>query len=287
MADSQLRLMAVHAHCDDETITMGGTLATYADRGVKTCVVCCTDGKLATIVAADMPEETTRPHLAEIREGELREACRILKVDEVEFLRYGDSGMAGTPTNFLPDAFWMTPIDEATGRIVAQIRRFRPHVVVTYDGNGGYGHPDHIQTHRATLLAVEAARLKPMFKEAGEPWRVQKLYFTAFPRSQFDRMVETAKAAGVDSPWGDANADEMEFLTADEDVTTTIGTADVIARKRDALRAHHSQISDDWPQLTMPDEILRQFSDEYFQLAISRRPAVLPETDLFAGVEPN
>ncbi len=108
--------MAVHAHCDDETITMGGTLATYADRGVKTCVVCCTDGKLATIVDPNMPEETTRPRLAEIREGELREACRILKVDEVEFLRYGDSGMAGAPTNFLPDAFWMAPIDEAIGQ---------------------------------------------------------------------------------------------------------------------------------------------------------------------------
>ena len=108
--------MAVHAHCDDETITMGGTLATYADRGVKTCVVCCTDGKLATIVDPNMPEETTRPHLAEIREGELREACRILRVDEVEFLRYGNSGMAGTPTNFLPDAFWMAPIDEAVGQ---------------------------------------------------------------------------------------------------------------------------------------------------------------------------
>ena len=92
MAEAELRLMAVHAHCDDETITMGGTLATYADRGVKTCVVCCTDGKLATIVDPDMPEETTRPRLAEIREAELREACSILKVDEVEFLRYGDFG---------------------------------------------------------------------------------------------------------------------------------------------------------------------------------------------------
>ena len=160
--------MAVHAHEDDETITMGGTLATYADRGVKTCVVCCTDGKLATIVDPNMPEETTRPRLAEIREAELREACRILNVDEVEFLRYGDSGMADTPTNQLPDAFWMAPINEATGKIVAQIRRFRPHVVVTYDGNGGYGHPDHIQTHRATLLAVEAARLVPLYKDAGE-----------------------------------------------------------------------------------------------------------------------
>jgi mycothiol S-conjugate amidase len=181
----------------------------------------------------------------------------------------------------------MAPIDEAVGKVVAQIRRFRPHVVVTYDGNGGYGHPDHIQTHRATVLAVEAARLKGMYKDAGEPWHVDKLYYTAFPRAEFERMVETAKAAGMDSPWGEATADEMEFLTPDEDVTTTIDTVDVIGRKRDALRAHHSQISDDWPQLTLPDEMLRQFAGEHFQLVISRTPAVLPETDLFAGVEAN
>jgi N-acetyl-1-D-myo-inositol-2-amino-2-deoxy-alpha-D-glucopyranoside deacetylase len=284
MADSQLRLMAVHAHCDDETITMGGTLATYADRGVKTCVVCCTDGKLATIVDPNMPEETTRPRLAEIREAELRDACRILKVDEVEFLRYGDSGMADTPTNLLPDAFWMAPMNEAVGKIVAQIRRFRPHVVVTYDGNGGYGHPDHIQTHRATLLAVEAARLVPMYKDAGEPWRVEKLYYTAFPRSQFARIVEMAKQAGIDPPFGETNPDEMAFLTPDEDVTTTIDGVGVIGRKREALRAHRSQISEDWPQLSMPDDVLKQFADEYFQLVISRKPAVLPETDFFSGV---
>jgi N-acetyl-1-D-myo-inositol-2-amino-2-deoxy-alpha-D-glucopyranoside deacetylase len=287
MAEPGLRLMAVHAHCDDETITMGGTLATYADRGVRTCVVCCTDGKLATIVDPTMPEETTRPRLAEIREGELREACSILHVDEVEFLRYGDSGMAGTETNFLPDAFWMAPTDEVVGRVVAQIRRFRPHVVVTYDGNGGYGHPDHIQTHRATLLAVEAARLKPMYKEAGDPWRVQKLYYTAFPRSQFERMVAMAKSAGIDPPFGETNPDEMEFLTADADVAATIDTVGVINRKREALRAHHSQISEDWPQLSMPDDVLKQFADEYFQLAMSRVPVALPETDLFAGVDPS
>ncbi|MHB8488372.1 MAG: N-acetyl-1-D-myo-inositol-2-amino-2-deoxy-alpha-D-glucopyranoside deacetylase [Candidatus Dormibacteria bacterium] len=286
MAGPQLRLMAVHAHCDDETITMGGTLATYADRGVKTCVVCCTDGKLATIVDPDMPEETTRPRLAEIREAELREACRILKVDEVEFLRYGDSGMAGTPTNQLPDAFWMVPLDEATGRIVAQIRRFRPHVVVTYDGNGAYGHPDHIQAHRATLLAVEAAHLSPMYKDAGEPWRVEKLYYTAFPRKEMKRIVEMAKQAGMDPPFGEENADEMAFLTPDEFVTTTIDGKAVVGRKREALRAHRSQISANWPQLTLPDEIAVQFADEFFQLVISRKPAVLPETDLFAGLTP-
>lgn len=286
MAEAELRLMAVHAHCDDETITMGGTLATYSDRGVRTCVVCCTDGKLATIVDPNMPEETTRPRLAEIREGELREACSILHVDEVEFLRYGNSGMAGAPSNQLPDAFWMAPIDGVVGRVVAQIRRFRPHVVVTYDGNGGYGHPDHIQTHRATVLAVEAARLKPMYKESGDPWRVQKLYYTAFPRSQFERMVAMAKEAGIDPPFGETNADEMEFLTPDADIAATIDTVSVINRKREALRAHHSQISEDWPQLSMPDDVLKQFADEYFQLAMSRKPAVLPETDLFAGVTP-
>jgi len=279
--------MAVHAHCDDETITMGGTLATYADRGVTTCVVCCTDGKLATIVDPNMPEETTRPRLAEIREAELREACRILKVDEVEFLRYGDSGMADTPTNQLPDAFWMAPINDATGKIVAQIRRFRPHVVVTYDGNGGYGHPDHIQTHRATLLAVEAAYLPTMYKDAGEPWRVEKLYYTAFPKSEFRRIAEMAKQAGMDPPFGEENPDNMLFLTPDEWVTSTVDCRSVVGRKREALRAHRSQISADWPQLTISDEVAEQFATEYYQLIISRTPAVLPETDLFAGVSPS
>jgi N-acetyl-1-D-myo-inositol-2-amino-2-deoxy-alpha-D-glucopyranoside deacetylase len=287
MADPGLRLMAVHAHADDETITMGGTLAALADRGVRTCVVCCTDGKLATIVDPDMPEETTRPRLAEIREAELRDACRILHVDEVEFLRYGDSGMADTPTNQLPDAFWMTPLNEAAGRIVAEIRRFRPQVVVTYDGNGGYGHPDHVQAHRATLLAVEAAYLPTMYRDAGEPWRVEKLYYTAFPRSEFKRMVEMAKQAGMDPPFGEENPDNMAFLTPDAWVTTTMDCRSVVARKREALRAHRSQISADWPQLTISDEVAEQFATEYYQLIISRTPAAIPETDLFAGISPS
>ncbi len=124
----------------------------------------------------------------------------------------------------------------------------------------------------------------PCTRTPATPWRVEKLYYTAFPRSQFERMVEMAKQAGIDPPFGETNPDEMEFLTPDEDVTTTIDCVDVIGRKRDALRAHRSQISEDWPQLSMPDDVLRQFADEYFQLVISRKPAVLPETDLFAGI---
>jgi N-acetyl-1-D-myo-inositol-2-amino-2-deoxy-alpha-D-glucopyranoside deacetylase len=278
-----LRLMAVHAHADDETITMGGLLALCADRGIRTCNICCTDGKLATIVDPDMPEETTRPHLAEIREQELREACRILGVDEVQFLRYGDSGMPGADTNDLPDAFWRASLDEAAGRIVEHIRRFKPHVVVTYDSNGGYGHPDHIQTHRAALLAVEAAHTG-VYADRGEPWRVEKLYYTAFPVSQAKAAIEMAKNAGMDPPFGATDTSDLPFLTPDEWVTTRIDARSVITRKREALRAHRSQIAPDWPMLAIPEDAAHAFADEFFSLVISRTPPVLPETDVFAGI---
>jgi N-acetyl-1-D-myo-inositol-2-amino-2-deoxy-alpha-D-glucopyranoside deacetylase len=282
---SDLRLLAVHAHADDETITMGGLLALCADRGIVTCNICCTDGKLATIVDPTMPEETTRPRLAEIREQELREACRILGVNEVQFLRYGDSGMAGEPTNRLPDAFWMASLDEAAGRIVEHIRRFKPHVVVTYDSNGAYGHPDHIQAHRAALLAVEAAHTG-VYPDKGEPWRVQKLYYTAFPVSAARRAIDMAKNAGMDPPFGANDPSDLPFLTPDEWVTTTVDCRDVVLRKREALRAHRSQIAPDWPMLAIPEEAAIAFADEYFQLVISRQPPTFPETDVFAGVVP-
>jgi N-acetyl-1-D-myo-inositol-2-amino-2-deoxy-alpha-D-glucopyranoside deacetylase len=281
----ELRLMTVHAHADDESITMGGLLAKCADRGIETCNVCCTDGKLATIFDPSMPEETTRPRLVEIRQQELREACKILGVTEVEFLGYGDSGMAGAPTNDSPDAFWKTPIHEATGRVVEQIRRFRPHVVATYDANGGYGHPDHIQTHRATLLAVEAAQLPSMYPDSGTPWRVQKLYYTAFPKAQWRRMKEMATAAGIDMPFGDFDPEQAEFLAPDDWVTTTIDCSAQAARKREAMLAHHSQIQPDWPLINLPDQIAGLFATEYYILALSRKPAVLPEDDVFAGVD--
>ena len=284
-AASGLRLLSVHAHADDESITMGGLLATCHDRGIRTANICCTDGKLATIVAADMPEEETRPRLAEIRQGELRAACAILGVEEVIFLGYGDSGMWGEPTNHLPDAFWMADLNEAVGRMVEQIRRFRPHVVVTYDGVGGYGHPDHIQTHRVTLLAVEAAHLRAMYPDRGDPWRVSKLYYTCIPLSFLRRAADLAKAAGREPPFGVENPADLPFVTPDEWVTSTVDIRDAITRKRQALIAHRSQIGPDWPMLSIPEEVSREhFPDESFQLALSRRPARLPETDLFDGV---
>jgi N-acetyl-1-D-myo-inositol-2-amino-2-deoxy-alpha-D-glucopyranoside deacetylase len=275
--------MAVHAHPDDETITMGGTLALLSERGAQTAVVCCTDGKLATIVDPDMPEETTRPRLAEIREGELRAACDRLGVTEVVFLRYGDSGMAGADTNRLPDAFWTQPLDAVVGRLVQEIRRFRPHVIATYDANGGYGHPDHIQTHRATVLAAEAAD-SPLYKEGGPRWRVSKVYYSVFPVSWMRRIVDAAKRMGMDPPFGEENPESMEMLTPDELVSAKIDTSSVIGPFRDALRAHRSQIGPDWPQLAIPEEIAKEFAVEHFSLALSRVPVTRVETDLFAGL---
>jgi len=282
---SELRLLTVHAHADDESITMGGTLAHCADHGIRTAVVCCTDGQLATIYAPDMPEEETRPRLGEIRREELRAACAALGVDEVHFLGYHDSGMAGADTNHDPKAFWKADLNEAAGSLVQHIRAFRPHVVVTYDANGGYGHPDHIQTHRATLIALEAAYLRTLYPDAGDPWRVSKLYYTAFPVSFARKAVELAQQFGMPAPFGDTRPEDLDFVTPDELVTTAVDCGDQAERKQAALRAHRSQITDDFPLLSMPPDLLREhFPHEHYQLAWSHVPTQIPETDLFAGL---
>jgi N-acetyl-1-D-myo-inositol-2-amino-2-deoxy-alpha-D-glucopyranoside deacetylase len=283
---STLRLLTVHAHPDDETITMGGLLALCADRGIATSVVCCTDGKVATIFDPEYAanEAEIRPRLKEIREEELRQACAVLGVSEVNFLEYGDSGMAGADTNQLAGAFWRADVDQAVRRVVAHIRRFRPHVVVTYDSNGGYGHPDHIQAHRVTLLAVEAA-YHALYPDLGASWRVSKLYYTAFPLSEARRAAEMARAAGMKPPFGDADPEALEFITPDDWVTTVINCRDQLGRKREALRAHRSQLTEEFALLSVPDEVLRDFfPNEHFQLVVSRVPTSLPETDVFSGL---
>jgi mycothiol conjugate amidase Mca len=281
-----LRLLAVHAHPDDETITMGGLLAQCADRGIATSVICCTDGKVATIFDPEYAanEAEIRPRLKEIREQELRRACDVLGVSEVHFLEYGDSGMAGTEANQAPGSFWRCDVDEAVRRVVGHIRRFRPQVVVTYDGNGGYGHPDHIQAHRVTVLAVEAA-YHALYPDLGPSWRASKLYYTAFPRSEVRRVAEMAREAGIKPPFGDADPETLEFVTPDEWVTTTVNCRDQLSRKREALLAHRSQLTEDFALLSVPEEVMREhFPSEHFQLVLSRVPTSLPETDIFSGL---
>src|SRR5919202_860339 len=181
MAPAPLTLMTVHAHPDDEAIGTGGILARYAAEGVQTVLVTCTRGEVGEIVD---PSVAQPDNLADVREAELRAACAILQVSAQHYLGYRDSGMIGTPENDDPRSFWRADLDEAVGRLVALIRRYRPQVLVTYDENGFYGHPDHIQAHRVTVAAFEAAGDATRYPEQGlAPWAPQKLCYSTVPRN--------------------------------------------------------------------------------------------------------
>jgi LmbE family N-acetylglucosaminyl deacetylase len=166
-------LMAVHAHPDDEGIQTGGVLAMYASRGIKTVLVTCTNGEMGDSPDGLKPDKDGHDTAAtsELRLSELREAARALSIGSLELLGYRDSGMMGWPQNDDPASFWRVPLDEATARIAALMERHQPEVVITYDANGLYGHPDHIQASRATFAAAE---------RTGIP---QKVYEIAFPLS--------------------------------------------------------------------------------------------------------
>ena len=283
---SEPRLLAVHAHADDESITMGGTMAMLRERGARVANVCCTDGRLATIVAADMPEPSTRPRLAEVRRAELTAALDILGGVELHWFGYHDSGMAGAETNSDPEAFFQQPLDGVMARLLTVIREFRPHVVVSYDAFGAYGHPDHIQAHRATLLAVDAAHHGRVHPDAGPPWRVSKLYYVATPISMLRRAIEVAEAAGMPHPFGGQDPETLDFATPDELVTASVDVRPFLDVRRAALLAHHSQIDETFPLVSVPTEVMATvFPTEHYQLALSRVPVSLPETDLFAGVD--
>ena len=159
-----LTLMVVHAHPDDESISTGGVLARYADEGLRTVLVTCTGGEVGEI--AD-PGLATPETLVEVRRRELEQACEILRVGKLHLLGYRDSGMMGTLDNAHPASFHQASLDEATARLVALVRREQPQVLVTYDKNGFYGHPDHIKAHQITAAAYEAAGDPARWPEAG------------------------------------------------------------------------------------------------------------------------
>lgn len=291
-----LTLMAVHAHPDDEVLSTGGILARYAAEGVRTVLVTSTYGEVGEIndpsVAHATPEE-----LGQIRIKELEAACRILHVSELRWLGYRDSGMAGTEANNHPASYHQAPLAETTGRLVKLIRELKPQVLVTYDENGGYGHPDHIKAHQTTVAAFSAAGDPDRYPEAGEPWQPSKLYFGAFPRSRVRKFAELLRERGIEPPWArrdEPNAEQGEgpetradnnFGQPDERVTTTIDITDWIAAKREALAQHRTQISPDFFFMKLPEDLYRlAFSTESFIRAESYVDAPLPEDDLFAGL---
>ncbi|GAC1318064.1 MAG: PIG-L family deacetylase [Acidimicrobiales bacterium] len=275
-----LTLMAVHAHPDDECIGTGGVLARYAAEGVRTVVVTCTDGRCGDGPGGLKPGDTGHhpEAVVAVRQVELERSCALLGVDALELLGHHDSGMMGWPTNDAPGAFWKVDVLEAAKALVGLIERHRPQVVVTYDANGFYGHPDHIMTHRVAMAAVAASGIPT------------KLYYSAMPRSALARFAETMRDAGVEPPTAPAdNAEAVgdsgpQFGTSDALVTTAVDVSNWTRVKRDALAAHASQ-TDNAFFLTLPQEAFdRLFATEGFTLAVDRLGVEVPETDLFAGV---
>ncbi len=242
---SDRRLLLVHAHPDDETIGTGATMAKYAAEGAHVTLVTCTLGEEGEIIPPELAHLASdrEDRLGEHRVGELAAACAALGVGDHRFLggvgRWRDSGMMGVATNDDRRAFWQADLDEAAGELVKIIREVRPQVLVTYDENGFYGHPDHIQAHRVAWRAFALAA-DPGFGE-GDPWPIAKFYHTALPKSVMERTAEALRGSDVGFLPADT-FDDLSFGCADEDVTTEIDAREHVEAKLAAMRAHATQI---------------------------------------------
>jgi N-acetyl-1-D-myo-inositol-2-amino-2-deoxy-alpha-D-glucopyranoside deacetylase len=290
-AQVPLTFMAVHAHPDDEVFGTGGTFALLAARGVRTVLVTATGGEEGEIVDPDLSEEEKQamfPRLAEVRRGELQAAAQALQIGELRSLGYRDSGMAGTEANQNPASFHRATFDEAVRKVVALIREFRPQVIVTYDPFGSYGHPDHLQAHRVTLAAFEAASEPRCFPDLPHPiWQPAKLYYTAMPRSAMEQGIKAMREQGVPGPWDNPDMNTDAWGMPDELISTHLDVTDYFEQKMQAFRAHRTQISLNDFLFTLPAEIQRQFfGTEHFILA-KRALAPYngaPEHDFFADL---
>ncbi len=272
MPSQPLTLMAVHAHPDDEALGTGGSLARYADEGVTTVLVTCTNGELGDSPGGIKPGEPGHDEatVVALRRKELETSCSVLGIRHLELLGYRDSGMEGWPQNHYPGAFWTVPVDEPAARLAALIRRYQPQVVVTYDEHGLYGHPDHVQAHRITMAAADLT---------GIP---DKVYYTAVPRSSLAGMADVLRAHGIEPP--DPVESDPDFGTPDELVTTYVDCSATTDRKYDSLAAHASQ-SDNAFFLGMSREVFADLlGREAFVRARDRTGQPVPEDDLFAGL---
>jgi N-acetyl-1-D-myo-inositol-2-amino-2-deoxy-alpha-D-glucopyranoside deacetylase len=271
-------LLVLHAHPDDEVFRTAGIFAKYAAEGARVVAVYATRGEAGEMHDPDLDPEEATARLGEIREGEVRRALHILGVTDLRFLGYRDSGMKDSEHNAHPDAFINAPLDKAAGRLVAIMRETRPQVIVCYDedGEGGYGHPDHVMVNRVAVRAFELAQ--------GNPWAPQKLYYGARSREGFKRWVEGLRSAGLQIPWmrDDFNLDE--YGVPDSEISTPIDISPWVRLKKPALAAHRSQIPADFFYLNIPDEALEQYAGvEYYQRIVPPAGPGERENDLFAG----
>ena len=285
--DGRLSLMAVFAHPDDESFGIGGTLARYGkDPAVRVVLVCATRGEAGEI---SNPELASAARLGEVRERELWCACQTLGVEDLFLLGYRDSGMAGSADNQNARALARADFDEAVGKVVAHIRRERPDVVVTFDENGGYGHPDHIAIHQITKAAFAAAADPARYAEQIEAGlaahQASKLYYTAIPRRFFRAAVEKMQELGIKVP--ERYQERVDNLGLPEEACTTdIYVQDFWSTKQAAVACHATQLSPDSIFAMLPPEVMRELQAwECFQLAKTTVGEDQDVHDLFAGFE--
>jgi len=289
-------LLTVHAHPDDEASKGAGTVARYHADGVHTVLVCCTGGEEGEILnpALDTPE--VHRDLAAVRRGELERATRIIGYDEVVLLGYRDSGMAGSEANANPDCFAAAPLDEATERLVASIRRTKPQVMVVYgDDQTGYPHPDHLRVHDAGLAAFHAAGDPDRYPAAGPAHQPAKLYYTVHSAARFRAIHDKFEELGLESPFDEEWRARWDSMP-EEVPTTVVDITDHTDVRRLALLAHATQVDPEskfW--FGLPPEVMSaiQPHDDY-RLAFTGTPDGTVtraewdgtvEDDLFAGVD--
>lgn len=294
------RLLLVHAHPDDESITCGATMARYAAEGVVVTLVTCTLGEEGEVVVPGLAhldsahEDRLGPH----RAGELDRATAALGVRDYRLLggagRFRDSGMvwdpagrAAAPARLRTGAFWGADLKEAADELVPVVRETRPQVVVTYDDGGGYGHPDHVQAHRVTTYALALAAAPSYRPDLGDPWSAAKVYWAAVPHSVVEAGVDRVRHGG--SPFRAVPAHELPYGVPDAWVTTRIDASAYADAKTAALRAHATQVLVHEPFFAVSNEVGQVISgEEHFRLVHGRLGPPDPRTgledDLFAGL---
>ena len=304
-------LLLVHAHPDDECFATGGLIARSVAEGRRVDLVVCTGGEEGEIHDPDLDPDEARPRMREIRAAELDCSVAHLRGSgpgelHLHRLGYRDSGMKDSEANARPEAFWQADLDEATGRLVAIIREARPAVMATYDANGNYGHPDHINAHRVAVAAFQAAADPSRFAESGAAFAVAKFYEIAFNRDRWSSVTDEMKARGSPLPW-DQGADDEAATSAEPttesgepaeeesfgrpaaEITTDVEVGDWGATKLAAMACHRTQRQDFGWLLDLPADLApRMLSPEHFVLTRwpdRGVPTGLRETSLFEGLE--
>jgi mycothiol S-conjugate amidase len=283
----QLRLMAVHAHPDDESSKGAATMARYVAEGVDVHVVTCTGGERGSVLNPNLDRPEIWANLPELRRAEMDRAREILGVRQ-DWLGFVDSGYPeGDPPPPLPEgSFALQPVEVAAAPLVRLMREFRPHVVLTYDEEGGYPHPDHVMTHKISVVAFDAAGDPERYPAEGAPWQPLKLYYhMGFTKKRVEALHAALVAEGLTSPYEDWLKNWDAGRDKSDRVTTRVECADYFELRDDALRAHATQVDPNGSWFAVPRDFQRRaWPTEDYELVRSFVDSEIPEEDLFAGV---